>query len=187
MIRVTLAMLLLAGAPASAQTPPASVAAAAPVDPARLAAARDLMDTLMPTATRARIIDEMVRPMMANIQRAITQDPDFVKSFNDDPRARDLFKQFMTLTTLNAAMPGMWEATARAYARRFDVAQMDEIKRFFATPTGHLYMQQSLTIMSDPDIAAWQSEMMQRSLRTVQADVADLARQIAALHGDKHG
>jgi hypothetical protein len=74
---------------------------------------------------------------------------------------------------------------ARAYARRFDVAQMREIKAFFQTPTGRLYMQQSYTIMADPDVGTWQRTMMANSMTGVQADVADFAKQIAALEPKK--
>lgn len=179
--------------PVVAQTAPAATVATTPtpVDPARLAAARDLIDTIMPPATRAQMIDTMVRPMLANLQRGIAQDPSFAAAFNNDPRARDLFARFMqkqtdrTLAHMGVMMPGLWEAMARAYARRFDIAQMQEIKAFFATPTGRVYMQQALTIMSDPDIAAWQQQMLHDSLAHVQEDVAELSTEMADLERDK--
>ena len=40
-------------------------------------------------------------------------------------------------------------------------------------------MQQSLTIMADPDVAAWQRSMMESSMRHMQADVAEFAKQVA--------
>lgn len=160
---------------------------AAAVDPARLTAARDLIDVIMPPATRDQMLDGMVRPMIANVQRNMVENPQFAKVFDSDPRAQDLFKHFMqqqtdrSLAMMRSNMPGMWEAMARAYARRLDVAQMREIKAFFETPTGRTYMQQSLTMMNDPDVLTWQGAMIRESMTHLQADVADFAHQVASL------
>ncbi len=42
----------------------------------------------------------------------------------------------------------------RAYVRPFDLAQLGDLNRFFATQTGQAYAAQSLTIMTDPDVVA---------------------------------
>ena len=137
------------------------------------------------------MLDGMVRPMLANMQRSFMNDPNFAKLFADDPRARELFQTFLkhqtdrSLETMRPLMPGMWEAMAHAYARRFDVAQMREIKTFFETPTGRIYMQQSLSMMGDPDIAAWQADVMRQSMAHVQEDVADFMQQVSRLERDK--
>jgi hypothetical protein len=75
----------------------------------------------------------------------------------------------------------MVPAMAAAYARRFDVAQLREIRRFFETPVGRAYVRGSATIMSDPDVAAWQRGLMASSMSGVQEDVAAFAKQVAAL------
>ena len=185
------AMLLVsAGIPAMARAQTARVATTA-VDPARLSAAHELIDILMPPATRAQMVEGMMTPMLANLRQGMTQNPDFAKAMNADPRVKALFDTFMarqqarTMTMMRDALPGMSDAMARAYARRFDVAQMRDIKAFFGTPTGRLYMQQSYTIMADPDVGAWQRTMMANSMTGVQADVADFAKQIAALEPKK--
>jgi hypothetical protein len=192
MMRGYLGAILLAsaGVPTvvQGQIAPAVTPAA---DPARLTAARDLIDILMPPATRAQMVESMMTPMLANLRQGMTQNPDFAKAMNGDPRVKALFDTFMarqqtrTTTMMRDALPGMSDAMARAYARRFDVAQMREIKAFFQTPTGRLYMQQSYTIMADPDVGAWQRTMMANSMTGVQADVADFAKQIAALEPKK--
>lgn len=184
------AALVLNAPSAFAQTVPAAATPAA-IDPARIAAARELIDLLMPPATRAQMMEGMMTPMLANLRQGMTQNPDFAGAMNGDARVKSLFDTFMqrqqerTMTLLRTSLPGMSDAMARAYARRFDVAQMREIKAFFLTPTGRLYMQQSYTIMADPDVAAWQRTMMATSMTGVQADVADFAKQIAALEPKK--
>ena len=169
----------------------AQAAPSAAVDPARLAVARDLIDVLMPPATREQMVQGMIAPMLANLQKGMTQNPDFARAMQADPRIKGMFDTFVgqqlerTTTSMRAALPGMTDAMGRAYARRFDIAQMRDIKAFFVTPTGRLYMQQSYTIMSDPDVAAWQQTMMRNSMGRVQSDVAEFAKQIAALEPKK--
>ena len=175
---------------ASAVVPPAAHAQASPVaaaapDPARLAAARELIDVLMPPESRARMIEGMIAPMLGNLQQGMAQSPMFSSAMAQDPQMQTQFAAFMdrqqsrTLTLMRDGLPGMFDAMARAYARRFNVAQCRDIKAFFATPSGRLYMQQSLTIMADPDVAAWQRSMMESSMRHMQADVAEFAKQVA--------
>jgi len=177
---------LLAGAimPSAAQAQATPGAVAAP-DPARLAAARELIDVLMPPASRAQMIEAMIAPMLGNLQQGMAQSPMFSSAMADHPEMQTRFATFLarqqarTMTLMRDGLPGMVEAMARAYARRFDVAQCRDIKAFFATPSGRAYMQQSLTIMSDPDVAAWQRTMMQSSMANMQADVAEFAKQAA--------
>ena len=182
---------LLAHAPAVAQAPsaipPAAAAPDTPVNPGRLVAARALIDVLMPPATRDAMVQGMMAPMLDNLRRGLSDNPQFTDAIGSDPKVRALFDEFMakqmarTTATLRTSLPGMVDAMARAYARRFDVAQLAEVRRFFETPTGRAYMQASTTIMADPDIARWQREMMARSIGDIQGDVADFARRAAAL------
>ncbi|MEG3164483.1 DUF2059 domain-containing protein [Sphingomonas sp. PB2P19] len=192
MMRQYLAALLLASAGfpvvAHAQVAPAPAAA---LDPARLAVARELIDLLMPPATRAQLVENMMTPMLTNMRQGMAQNPDFAKAMGDDPRVKTLFDQFMarqqtrTMDLMRTSLPGMSDAMARAYARRFDVAQMRDLKTFFMTPSGRAYTQQSYTIMSDPDIGAWQRTMMTDSMGHMQSDIADFAKQVAALQEKK--
>jgi hypothetical protein len=183
--------IALAPAPVLAQVAPAAPATAGAVDPARLAAARALIDVLMPPATREQMMQGMMTPMLANLRRGMEENPQFAASIGRDPRVKTMFDQFMTRqearTTqlMRAALPGMVPAMAAAYARRFDVAQLQEIRAFFETPTGRTYMQASFTIMSDLDVAAWQRQLMAQSMGHVQEDVAAFAKQVAALETAK--
>ena len=181
-----LSAVLLAGAmlPSAAHAQASPVAVTAP-DPARLAAARELIDVLMPPESRERMIESMIAPMLGNLQQGMAQSPMFSSAMADHPEMQTRFATFLerqqarTMTLMRDGLPSMVEAMARAYARRFDVAQCRDIKAFFATPSGRAYMQQSLTIMADPDVAAWQRSMMQFSMAHMQADVAEFAKQVA--------
>lgn len=176
---VALAIVLATGTPALAQTPVASTEA---FDPARLAAARDLIDVVMPPARRGTMIDAMMTSMTANLQQSIGTQGEL-----QDPRVKAIFDRYIAKQTddskraFQAALPGMVTAMTRAYARRFTVPQMAEMRAFFATPVGQLYMDQGSTIMSDPDVTAWQRATMapqwQRirdSVRTMQLEILSL-------------
>ena len=178
--------------PTLAQAQTAAGATAAP-DPGRVAAARTLIDILLPPATREGMIRGMMAPMLANIQRGMTSNPEFAKLFASDPRARALFDKFMqkqtdrTVAQMATALPGMLTAMTNAYARRFDLQQLRELQVFFETPTGRAYMQASYTIMNDPDVAAWQQSLIAQSMNHIQEDAAEFATDMAALRsgGDK--
>lgn len=177
-------------APALAQMAPTSApgpaaAPATPLDPARVAAARELIDLLLPPATREQLLAGMMTPMLANMRRAMADAPGFTDAIDGNPRLRALFDRFMAdqevevMQTLREALPAMPPAMANAYARRFDLKQLRELRAFFETPTGRAYMQASYTIMSDPDVAAWQRDMTTRSMARMQANVAKFVEQAA--------
>lgn len=185
-----LTLALPAAALAQQATPPAT-AAAAPIEPARLAAARQVIDLIMPPATRATMIRSMLDPMLTNIRQGMMQAPVFADAIGRDQRARATFDTFMTrqnektMAMLEADLPSMVEAMSRAYARRFTVAQLGDLRTFFETPTGQVYMREASTLMSDPDVAAWQRQMMARSMERVQQDVAAFAKDMAKIQQDK--
>lgn len=156
-------------------------------DPARLDAARAVVEQIFPPAARERMIHGMLAPMMANVRQGLAQTPQFAHAMEADPRAKAIFERYLdkqmtrSMDVLQKELPGMVEAMSRAYARRFDVKQLGELSAFFATPTGRAYIGQSMTIMSDPDIAAWQRKLMTETMSYVQEDVAAMAKEIATL------
>lgn len=175
---IALAMLA-ALAPAGAGQPAPVPSASAAIDPDRLVAARALMDLTLPPDRRDAMIEQMIAPMMANIRDGLRQAPQFAELQRRDPSLGDALERFMarqqarSFALLRTMMPDMIEAMAKAYARRFTIAQLDEVSTFYQTPTGRIMREQMPTIMSDPDVASWQRAMMTRSMETLQADVAE--------------
>ncbi len=174
-------------APAVAQTAPAAPVASPAVDPARLAAAQRLFDVIMPPATRQQMMQAMLQPLLGNISKGMTSNPQFAQAMSADPKVAAAFDRFMaqqqarTIEMIQTSLPQMVQAMSRAYARRFDVAQLGELERFFRTPTGAAYLRESMTIMSDPDVAAWQRTMMTDSMNRVQQDAMAFAKEVAAI------
>ncbi len=184
---ILIALAVIGAAPALAQQPAEAIVEVPAVDPARLTVARALLETLMPASKRDAMIDGMMQGMMANMAQGMTNSPQFKNEIAREPRARAIFDRFFarqqatTLSMLKTNMPGMIEAMAHAYARRFTVGQMGEMQAFFATPTGRVYMEQATTIMSDPDVARWQRDLMTSTMKRMPTEMEALMAEIKAL------
>jgi len=185
---VSLAIAAALLTPAAQAATPAPAATEA-VDPARLAAAKRALEALMPPEKRAAMFDTMLGPMMANIQESVFSSPSIKDSLDRDPKVMAALQQFIgkqqerTGQLLRATLPDMFAAMERAYARRFTVDQLNEVAAFFTTPTGRFYMDQSMTIMSDPDVLAWQRGLMQQAMAHTEQDMKALQAEIAAEAG----
>lgn len=188
MLRLLAGALVLVLSPlasADAQTASAQATAAAP-DPVRLAAAQALIERIMPAAQRDSMIEQMVRPMMENVRGAIFSGPKFETARAENPKLAATIEAFMkdefehSIVTMKAAMPAMFDAMARAYARRFTLDQLQAIDVFFQTPAGHAYVTQAPLVMTDPDFLAVQRSMMADAMTGMQQRIAALGAKIDA-------
>lgn len=183
-----LAAALAAAAPAAAQNaaPAPTPAAAAAPDPARVAAATQLITRLLPADRAEAMIDQMIRPTMGNLHAAMAQAPELKAAFARNPKARAALDAFVadevarSTAIVKQALPTLRTAMARAYARRFTEAQLNEIAAFFDTPTGRLYAEQAPTLMGDPDIVAAQRAMMAQAMQGVAERAQAMAAKLAA-------
>lgn len=150
----------IVSAPALAQAPAASPAAATlqtSVDPQRLAAARVVVDAIWPIGTYARIMQRSTGAMM-NMMAGNAFGLPLDEARKKDPYFDERLK--LTMDTLMGEMakivsrfePDIREGVAEAYAAKFNVDQLDELGRFFATPTGKAYANESMMLMTDPAI-----------------------------------
>lgn len=203
-------LALAAGMPAMAQTAPGAPVtgpAAAAVDPARLAAARPVIDQIWPLGTYERIMraamDQVMSGTMANMYDMSTDE--FAKAIDpkapvapsgktfrqmlaeDDPYFEERTRRTMKVMTdemivlMTEVEPEVRVALADSYARRFSVAQLDDLHAFFATPTGRIYARESMLLMMGPDMMkamqAFVPRMMQRMpaiMQKVEAATRDL-------------
>ncbi len=180
------ATVLMMPAIASAQAPAAPAAATA-IEPARLAAAKRVVETVFPAAQREQMMTAMVGSMTKAMLGSLMQQTDIARMIEKEPRARPVFERFIeqqqskTAATMKDNLPGMVDAMANAYARRFTEAQLKEMQTFFETPTGRMYVAQSMTIMSDPDVTAWQAKVQGASMATLGTDVQNFVQELMAL------
>jgi hypothetical protein len=169
-----LALLMAASGAATAQEP----------DATRLAAATQVVERILPPAERNALAEQMIRPMIASMSNAMFASPNLAKAMKENPRLEPAMRRMLTneteraIVNLREGLPLLADAMALAYARRFDAGQLSEIQAFFDTPTGARYIRESMTMMSDPDVAAAQQKMMAKSMEGMQERVAALVSEI---------
>lgn len=184
-------LLAASSAPVLAAATPATVPADTPVDPARLAAARQTVDYVFPAGTYARIMNGTMDKMMDSMMDSMTRMPlrdlaglsgvDTSKlssaSLAEIMEIYDpAYKQRLKITThtmmtemagiMTEFEPEIREGLAQAYAEKFDTRQLGELNAFFATPTGTAYAADSYLIMMSPQVMekmqAFMPKMMQQ-------------------------
>jgi hypothetical protein len=169
----------LAAIPAAAQpTGQPTPAPAAEVDPQRLSLARTTAGRLFPDGTYQRLmqssLDTMTEQMVGAMLDMKIEDVIPAGTEGQDPaksgktlreaasEADPHFMERMRITNkvifeeiipiFSRMEPDVREALARAYARRYDVSQLTEMNRFFATPAGSAWAADSMLIWMDPEI-----------------------------------
>ncbi len=159
----------------------------APLDPARVTSAKGLMDVIMPPTKREAMIESIMRGMMANVTQMMTSSPEMTSAFGGDQRAVEIFDKFMkrqqesSIKMLKDNFPGMMDAMTNAYARRFTTVQLAEMRMFFETPTGQIYVDQAATIMNDPDVQTWQRDLMTKGFSQMPKEIDAMVAEIRAL------
>jgi hypothetical protein len=198
----------LAAIPAAAQpTGQSTPAPAAEVDPQRLVLARTTAGRLFPDGTYQRLmqssLDMMTEQMVGAMldmkvedivppgtegqdpaqagktlrEAASEADPHFMERMRITNKV--MFEEIIPI--FSRMEPDVREALARAYARRYDAAQLTEMNRFFATPAGSAWAADSMLIWMDPEIMGLMTgvapEMMKQMpaiMEKVQAATAHL-------------
>ncbi|MBB4860846.1 hypothetical protein HNO88_004191 [Novosphingobium chloroacetimidivorans] len=173
-------VLAAAGAAFLALAVPVTAAEPAPAsatEAARLASAKQTVDYVFPTGTYARMMGETMDKMMDSILDSTMRMP--LKNFAGVSGAETgeigegslaemmeiydpAYKERMRLSTrtmmtemstlMSRFEPDIRSGLASAYAKRFDAAQLGELNRFFATPTGKTYAAESYIIMMSPEV-----------------------------------
>lgn len=162
--------------PAAAPAAPAAPAAA-PVDPQRLAVAAQVAEQTFPDGTFRRLMGEGMDLLIGSAGGGIYDtemkdivplegeeaDPDLAGKtmreiiVKEDPH----FFERMEITnrvTMAEILPVMTRfeprirgALAQAYARRFTTAQLNDIRTFFASPSGKAYAAEAMTLGADQE------------------------------------
>lgn len=200
----------LIATPAAAQDVTAPAApAVAPIDPLRLDAAHAVIDQIFPTGTYARLMDKTLDTVMGTVMDSVGKLPmrDLARIGGlsetetaelDDTSLKEMmaimdpvFDRRMQLitTTMMGQMtqlvtkfePGIRDGLTAAYARRFTPQQLNELHRFFATPTGAIYASESMLLFMDPEVMARMQEMMPEMMKEMPAIMAAVETEMAAL------
>jgi len=161
MIRKTIMTALLASsASLAAAQPPAAVqapavqtvpAAAQPAaDPARLAAARRLVDEAIPQSLLERAID-------AGVQHAAAQESRDPEQARRDPHLAERTRITARVVAEEATRilreidPTLRSLLADFYARRLSLAELEEGARFYASPMGRRFYEGAINVALSPE------------------------------------
>lgn len=196
-------------APAVAGPSASPVQAPAPIDPVALAKARQVAARLLPAGIYKKILGPMMGPVMDNMGDMLKAMP--LKQIAeigglDEQQAAALDKVNMTevmaiydphwqereklsVQAMMDAMadffttvePDLREAMAQAYARHFTSAELDDLNRFFATPSGAKFASQYMTIMTDPAVIEATKSMMPKMMQQMPQFIAAAQKATAAL------
>ncbi len=156
---------------------------------ARLPAAQAVVGEMMPDGfygeMMAGMMDKMLRPMLTMFSQPefvlgarLTVDAEAIEALEEAEQAEltamldpayeargDAMVGVLTsrMGGMFTAMEGpMREGLSKAYAVRFDDAQLADIAAFFATPTGGEYARESMALFADPQV-------MQASMQALPA------------------
>jgi hypothetical protein len=185
-----------------------------PIDPKRLAAATKTVGALVPNGVLAKMLDDMAKRFIApisdmqpdmsvyDIMSATNVYEDSMYEMDDakrkeitallDPKRKDRIAQmadavmpFVNKTMNKIEMP-MREGMARAYARKFTVAQLNEMNAFFATPTGALFAGESYILQADPEVMHAMVKAMPKMLEDLKADGPEIEATVKKLPDAKN-
>lgn len=163
----------------------------------RLPAARQVVGKMMPEGFYGRMMgdmmDQIMRPMMTMFSapefvlmsrlEIAEEDIDTLGEAQQaeimamlDPahdRRADAVVNVLTsrMSGVFTAMEGpMRDGLSRAYAVRFEPAQLADISAFFATPTGTVYAEESMALFADPQVM----QAMMQAMPAMMSGLGDL-------------
>lgn len=178
----------LALTPIPAAVEPAAPSILSEIDPLRLATAKVTVDAVFPPGTYARIMktsmDSIMGPMLDKVKDMPLRDLAAMAGIGQEDigkmaagNVREIMAIYdpafdrrmqITMRVMTEEMtgmmtqfePGFRDGLARAYAKRFTVAQLSELNRFFATSTGAIYAAELMTLFTDPEVMVKMTEMI---------------------------
>lgn len=168
--------MLLVAAPADAQPHVAPIAAAkpAPLDPASIAIAQQILEIAFPPAKRSQMYASIMDSIVEQSRKSMEAEGGSGDKQFDALVNRSVDRMYAEMTaTLNDSIPDVFASFARAYARDFSRDDLDAILAFVKTPAGQRYFQRAPYMLKDPDVqAAMQRSMTQlaKKLPEIQKD-----------------
>jgi len=178
---------------------------------ARVPAAMALIDVMMPEGFYAEMMSEMMTSTMAPMLELMSGaggaelvlgsrlmvGPEVTDALSGEEKAElaglldpafsergSVMQRLMNDMMVEAAVliePGFKEGMAKAYAIRFDDAQLADIAEFFATPSGTLYAQENIKLMADPQVMSASMQAMPQMMQQFGDLGAQLEAAMAAL------
>jgi hypothetical protein len=182
-------------------TPPAKVEQNAPVDPARLALAREIARAFWPDGTIKQLMGSMSGMQSGMMKDLFDKSPKDLgvedakegdKTLGQLVREKDPhFEERLAISNrvmseeigkvMGEMEPQLRETVAELYARRFSKAELEDIAAFFRTPSGKSYGAQLLPMMSDPEYLKAMTGLMPKVMQAMPGLVDKVKKATAHL------
>ncbi|MFM5947662.1 MAG: DUF2059 domain-containing protein [Novosphingobium sp.] len=161
-VLAAISLALIPLAPSDAQTPQkADAEDLHDLDPRAISAAHQLLDIITPPATRQAKLAERFKFIADQTPATYATMPS-----SKDPKFNELVDKNMDemwqgmVAVMGQHMPALYDAMARAYARKFSAAELGEILAFAKTPAGLKFLQSGNLIAQDVDVVGVQQQML---------------------------
>ncbi|WP_374407015.1 hypothetical protein [Pelagerythrobacter sp.] len=180
-----------------------------PEQEARVPLATEVVALLFPPGTYAKMINETMAPMFDTMfgaaaplsrlalaevlgvdgarlsaldESELTQALEIVDPAHEQ-RAEITGAAMLDVTgeLMNEVEPAYREGLAHAYAARFETADLEALKQFFATSVGGRYAEQSFLVYSDPKVMSAMTQVMPRVIELVPQMMERMAESMEAL------
>lgn len=181
----------------------------AAIDPARLAAARITVDHIFPTGTYARMMNTTMDKVMDSVMGGMGQMPlrefaamgglkpeelaklgpatlqDIMAIYDPAYHERMTVTMHVMMKEMTGIMtqfePAIRDGLAHAYAGKFTVEQLNDLNRFFATPSGALYASNAMVMYTDPEVMSKMQAFMPEMVKQMPAIMAKVGEATASL------
>ena len=188
----------------AAQTAPVAAA-----DPARLTVAESVVGRLLPPGTYRRMMDGTMQQLMDMSMKSVLDMPmeSMLAAAGVKPRDgakpdQATMREVMAImdpafeqrtkvgmdtmmaemvTVMDTMEPRVRTGLSRAYAAKFSAAELAELDRFFATPTGGRYAAESIPIMMDPAVMQEMQAMIPELMGRMPDIIAKVTKATEAL------
>jgi hypothetical protein len=156
-----------------------AAAPAAPVDPASLAVAREILVIGFPPDKREQMFNSMIDTIMTQARQNVSLD-----KFSDDTEFQTLLdrsnqRMFEAMkASLTAAIPDYFDAMARAYARGFSADDLNAILAFVKTSAGQHYLERSSQLLKDPDVALASQRMTMQLMAKMPDIISEIMKDV---------
>lgn len=168
------ALAVVSTIPARAQAPQPAPAAM-PVDPQRLAAARDLMDAMQTREMMRHMMDTMADQIQSKAAQQMLDASGVTELAKADPYFQERMRRTSKIlasemsSLMKEVEPSFIEAMAQAYARQLTVGELKQTAAFFRTSTGQKLGRIMPALMTDPSMVAAQADIVRKLMPRMPA------------------
>ena len=183
--------------PVQPATAAEATTASTPVDAPRLAIANHIALQMLPRGAYREIMDSTMRSMADNIVPMLTSmraatphadtkadrqaaHPNVTSTNRLDPAV--MTRLFAIIADeigpiITEMEPHIRDGVGQSLARRFTIDQLNDLERFFATPSGATYARQSMALLTDPEVVHATVEIMPQLIRRMPAIAQRMERE----------